>query len=211
MGQIREYYRPSLLLKKIELYSFPEFAGIDGQGFHFLCMKRYAYEWICPTVTTKVAVALLILHAIVILVHCCVLDYTGISYSFAGSIGALMLNSKPPVILESPSAEVSNGSKWARSTAVRAVYGDGNQADRFWDCYRRGSWHQRWRGVARSETCHRGLRVWKGYGMSCTRNNCSWYRIFRSNRNCCHRSGLCNQASIFQSSNFHAWWTDLRK
>ncbi len=50
-----------------------------------------------------------------------------------------------------------------------------------------------------------GLRIWIGHGMSCTRDNCSW------NRNCFHRSGLCNQASLFRSPNFHAWWTDLWK
>ena len=135
MEQIRGYYRPSPLLKKIELYSFSEPVDIEYIWTRIsLPMKRYGYGWIYPTVTTKVAVALLVLHATVILVHCCVLVYTGISYSFAGSIGELMaltLNSKPPAMLEAASAEVSNGSTWARSTAVREVCGNGNHADRF--------------------------------------------------------------------------------
>lgn len=70
--------------------------------------------------------ALLILHSMFIIALRSVLAYTSISYSFAGSVGglkALKLDSKPPVMPESASAEYPNGSRWARSTAVREVCG----------------------------------------------------------------------------------------
>lgn len=116
------------------LDTFPEPADIETKWTRVsFPVNRYGYGWKYNTVTAKVATAFLILHAIVILIHCCVLIYTGTTYSFASSIGeltALALNSKPPATLKATSAGISSRSTWTRSTAVREVRGNGYQPDR---------------------------------------------------------------------------------
>jgi len=137
-GTVAEYdtYYPRLLPNNTGqiLESFPEPADIGDVWTRIsFPVKRYGYGWGFGTVTIKVATAVLILHAAIIIIHSCILIFTGRSYSYASSLGellALAFNSKPPATFKSTSVGISQGSTWARSTAVREDYWKEHEADR---------------------------------------------------------------------------------
>lgn len=89
-------------------------------------MKRYGYAWSFSTKTVKVATVVLMLHTLIIAIHCFHLLFVGRSYNFASSLGdliALALNSHPPAALSSTSVAIKKDSNWARRTAVRELQG----------------------------------------------------------------------------------------
>lgn len=98
------------------LQSFAEPANVDDVWTRIsFPVKRYGYAWSFNTVTIKVATAVLLLHAVIILVHSCVLLFTGRTYAYASSLGelvALAFSSQPPASLNRlrwPSVKVRAG------------------------------------------------------------------------------------------------------
>lgn len=109
------------------LHSFSEPENVDSVWTRVsFPVKRYGYAWSSNTVTVKVATAVLMLHVLVIGIHCCFLLITGLSYSYASSLGeliALALNSRPPTVLKSASVAIVKSASWTRPTAVRETPG----------------------------------------------------------------------------------------
>ena len=107
------------------LQSFPKPANASALWTKVsLPVHRYAYRWGFSSITSKVAAAILLLHAIVAIIHCAVLLASGDSYSYAASLGelvALALGSRPSDEIASTSAGIDVGSTWAQTTAVREV------------------------------------------------------------------------------------------
>jgi len=107
------------------LHSFPEPANMVTSWTQVsFPVQRYGYGWSFNTVGVKIATAILILHAVVIVAHCCLLMYSGVTYSFIGSLGdliALALISEPPSTLKSTSVGIARNSTWSQSTTVREV------------------------------------------------------------------------------------------
>ena len=109
------------------LHSFPEPADIATSWTQVsFPVKRYGYGWGFDTVAVKIATAILILHAVAVIAHCCYIMYSGLKYSFIDSLGdlvALALVSEPPVPFQATSVGVARGSTWSQSTAIREVGG----------------------------------------------------------------------------------------
>lgn len=107
------------------LHSFPEPADIVTSWTQVsFPVQRYGYGWSFNTVGVKVATAILILHAVTIIVHCCLLVYSGVAYSFIGSLGdlvALALISEPPSTLKSTSVGIARNSTRSQPTTIREV------------------------------------------------------------------------------------------
>lgn len=107
------------------LHSFPKPADIATSWTRVsFPVHRYGYGWNFNTVGVKVATAILILHAVIIIVHCSLLVYSGFTYSFIGSLGdlvALALVSEPPSTLRSTSVGIARNSTWSQPTTVREV------------------------------------------------------------------------------------------
>ena len=107
------------------LRSFPEPTDIATSWTQVAFpVQRYGYGWGFNTVAVQVATAILILHAIIIVVHCCNLMYSGLKYSFIGSLGdlvALALVSEKPAAFKSASVGVARGSTWSQPIAIREV------------------------------------------------------------------------------------------
>jgi len=107
------------------LHSFPEPADIGTSWTQVsFPVHRYGYGWGFNTVAVKVATAVLILHAVIIIAHCCLIIYSGVAYSFIGSLGdlvALALISKPPSKFKSTSVGIARRSTWSQPTMVREV------------------------------------------------------------------------------------------
>ena len=82
------------------LRSFPRPSDIDTSWTRIsFPVKRYGYGWSMNTAAVTIATAILIVHVVVVLAHCCVLIISGFSYSYVGSLGdlvALALNSHVP-------------------------------------------------------------------------------------------------------------------
>lgn len=106
-------------------HSFPEPADIGTSWTQVsFPVHRYGYGWGFDTVAVKVATAVLILHAVIIIAHCCLLIYSGVAYSFIGSLGdlvALALISKPPSTFSSTSVGIARRSTWSQPTTVKEV------------------------------------------------------------------------------------------
>ncbi len=131
VGQYSSYTRDLRTLPWTDedqlLQSFAEPANVDDVWTKIsFPVKRYGYAWSFDTVTIKIATAVLMLHALIIIIHSCVLLFTGRSYAYASSLGelvALAFNSRPPAALRSTSVAIGKGASWARSTAVRESHG----------------------------------------------------------------------------------------
>lgn len=72
-------------------YTFlePADSKITWTQISFL-FKWYGYGWGFDTVTFKLATAILIIHAVIIIVHCCYIAYSGLSNSSISSLGDLV-------------------------------------------------------------------------------------------------------------------------
>ena len=95
-------------------------------------IKMYGYGWGFNTVTVKIATAVLLLHAVVILTHVCIMVVSGRSYSYASYLDeliALALQSRPTKVFRSGAdaaagegkSDWKQGGAWSRKTAVRQV------------------------------------------------------------------------------------------
>lgn len=107
------------------LHSFPEPADIGTSWTQVsFPVHRYGYGWGFDTVAVKVATAVLILHAVIIIAHCCLFIYNGVAYSFIGSLGdlvALALILKPPSTFSCTSVGIARRSTWSQPTTVKEV------------------------------------------------------------------------------------------
>ena len=105
------------------LHSFPEPEDASSVWTRVsFPLSHYGYAWSFNTKTVKIATANLMLHALIIVIHCCFLLVSGRSYFYASSLGdliALALNSTPPAAMESASVAIRKGASWTRPTAVR--------------------------------------------------------------------------------------------
>lgn len=127
----REDFRPFYTELSIDTYdnvagnllyrSFPEPADIETAWIQIsFPMKRYGYGWGFDTVAVKVATVILILHAVIVLAHCCFLFYSGLRYSFIDSLAdlvALALTSEPPFAMRPNAAD----SRSSQTTTIRNV------------------------------------------------------------------------------------------
>ncbi|KAI4162083.1 MAG: hypothetical protein LQ342_004253 [Letrouitia transgressa] len=110
------------------MYSFPQPPNYHAKWTEVsLQVNRYGYGWGFRGKIVKAAAAFFILHAIIIVAHCCHLIICGKCYSYAGSIGELLtlaLKSEPPQVLESSTAGISSDKIiWSQPAAVRRVKG----------------------------------------------------------------------------------------
>ena len=122
------YVNNSKDLSQQVMYSFPQPHDYQTQWTEIsLQVNRYGYGWGFNSKVVKAAAAILIVHAIIIVAHCCHLIISGKVYSYADSIGelvALALKSQPPRVLSSSNVGVSSGkSVWSQPTAVRKAEG----------------------------------------------------------------------------------------
>lgn len=89
-------------------------------------IKNYGYAWSLEPTTVKIATAILMLHTLIIIIHCCYLILTGRCYSFASSLGdllALALNSRQPDAFKSASVAIGRSTSWSRPISVRESQG----------------------------------------------------------------------------------------
>ena len=109
------------------LYSFPQPANYATEWTEVsLKIKRYGYGWGFNSKIVKAAAAILSIHAIIILAHCCYMLFTGRYYTYADTIGdlvALALKSRPPSQDWNLDTHESRKKSDARTTAVRRVQG----------------------------------------------------------------------------------------
>ncbi|MCJ1292310.1 hypothetical protein MMC34_003860 [Xylographa carneopallida] len=116
------------------LRSFPQPSGIDTAWTRVsFPIERYGYGWGLNSTTVVVAAAVLVLHALIIVVHCGVLVATGYHYRYAGTLGellALALGSRQPAALVSTCAGISKGGTWKLVVAVREVREQGSKDGR---------------------------------------------------------------------------------
>ena len=110
------------------MYSFPQPPDYRERWTQIsLQVNRYGYGWGFNSKVVKAAAAILIIHAIIIIAHCCYIIITGLHYSYADSVGelvALALQSQPPKAFESFRTGMLCGrSAWLQPTAVRRAAG----------------------------------------------------------------------------------------
>lgn len=105
------------------LQSFVELANVNDVWTKiFFSVKRYDYAWSFDIVIIKIATMILMLHALIIIMHSCVLLFTDRFYVYASSLEKLVtltFNSRSSVILRSTSMIINKDASWTRSTAVR--------------------------------------------------------------------------------------------
>ncbi len=105
------------------LQSFVKPSNVDDVWTKiFFSVKRYDYAWSFDIVIIKIATTILMLHALIIIMHSCVLLFTGRFYVYASSLeklATLTFNSWSSVALRSTSMIIDKDASWARSTAVR--------------------------------------------------------------------------------------------
>lgn len=108
-----------------EVKSFPQPANVEQEWTRIsFPIKRFGYGWGLNTTLVKVAAAILILHAVMILLHCINLILTGQRYSYASSVKELItlaMNSRPSKALDS--GQSIFGRPWAQKTVVREELG----------------------------------------------------------------------------------------
>ncbi|MCJ1398406.1 hypothetical protein MMC11_001604 [Xylographa trunciseda] len=116
------------------LRSFPQPNDIDTAWTRVsFPIERYGYGWGFNSVAIIVAAAVLLFHALVIAIHCCILVFTGYHYKYAATLGelvALALGSQQPATLASTSVGISKGATWKRATAIREVQEEGSKKGR---------------------------------------------------------------------------------
>ncbi|KAL9041907.1 MAG: hypothetical protein Q9214_003949, partial [Letrouitia sp. 1 TL-2023] len=87
---------------------------------------KYGYGWSFDPVTVRVAAAVLVLHAVVVIMHVAYVLFSGRAYTYAGSLGellALALESRPPPAevfrppMSSSARKTGEGKVWNRRTA----------------------------------------------------------------------------------------------
>lgn len=109
------------------LHSYPEPKDIATSWTRVAFpVKRYGYAWSLEPTTVKIATVVLMLHTLIIIIHCCYLILTGRCYSFASSLGdlvALALNSQQPAAFKSASVGIGKSTSWSRPISVRESQG----------------------------------------------------------------------------------------
>ncbi|KAL9613155.1 MAG: hypothetical protein Q9167_002275 [Letrouitia subvulpina] len=100
---------------------------------------KYGYGWSFDPITVRIAAAVLVLHAVVVIVHVAHILFSGRVYAYAGSLGellALALESRPPPEevfrppMSSSARKTGDGKVWNRRTAVRKVETKGYEAEK---------------------------------------------------------------------------------
>lgn len=109
----------------LQTFREPDRAFIDSQWTQVsFPIFKYGYGWSFTPRTIKFAAAILLLHALVVIVHVCYVLFAGLCFDYAGSLAellALALESQPAKVFKPKSIGKSRETPWVWPAVVREV------------------------------------------------------------------------------------------
>lgn len=130
--QYRGFDEPCLDPSKMLSNSFPQPANVDQNWTRItMPIHRYGYGYGFSGAEggtpVKIAAAVLLFDALIILLHCGFVIFYGQSFAFTESLGELLrlaLRSRPTAAASADDTTTSDKSIWTKPTRIRAVHGN---------------------------------------------------------------------------------------